>query len=95
MAQFTRVFKFRRLAYICHLLSIRGMSKVEMIGRIEDRFSESVSKSCFEKDLDSLRNDFDAPIEYNYQRKLYEYTKSYNFKEIFFDYLIGMGVCED
>ncbi len=54
-------------------------TKEEILEACNDRFGVT-SASTIEKDLNAMRFEFDAPIEYNKKEKGYEYTeKSYKF----------------
>jgi hypothetical protein len=79
--------QLQRIAFIILSIENNPVSKIEIINKLENRFDICFSHSQIEKDLFTLKMDFDAPIAYNKTLKKYYLTEEYSFKEALFNYV--------
>ena len=77
----------QRLGKIAIMISGKPMSQTDLINRLELIFEHKFSPSQIEKDIFSLKMEFDAPIKYDYDLRAYKMTEEYDFKESLFNFI--------
>ena len=63
------------------------MSRMDLINRLELIFEHKFSPSQIEKDIFSLKMEFDAPIKYDYDLRAYKMIEEYDFKEALYNFI--------
>ena len=71
----------KRSALICYALEWKEMTKKEIMDHLWDKMNENCCESTIEKTIYFLRNDMDAPIEYNRYTKKYYISGNYSFTD--------------
>jgi hypothetical protein len=79
--------QLQRISNIIFCLQVKPMNKEELKDKLFEKFQICFSNSQIEKDLFCLKNDFDAPIEYNKLMKKYVLIEHYDFKEALYNYV--------
>jgi hypothetical protein len=77
----------QRLGKISIMISSKPMSRMDLINRLELIFEHKFSRSQIEKDIFSLKMEFDAPIKYDYDLRAYKMTEQYDFKEALYNFI--------
>jgi hypothetical protein len=77
----------QRLGKISIMISSKPMSRTDLINRLEQIFQHKFSPSQIEKDIFSLKMEFDAPIKYDYDLRAYKMTEQYDFKEALYNFI--------
>jgi hypothetical protein len=77
----------QRLGKISIMISSKPMSRMDLINRLELIFQHKFSPSQIEKDIFSLKMEFDAPIKYDYDLRAYKMSEDYDFKEALYNFI--------
>jgi hypothetical protein len=77
----------QRLGKISIMISSKPMSRMDLINRLELIFQHKFSPSQIEKDIFSLKMEFDAPIKYDYDLRAYKMIEEYDFKEALYNFI--------
>jgi hypothetical protein len=77
----------QRLGKISIMISRKPMSRMDLINRLELIFEHKFSPSQIEKDIFSLKMEFDAPIKYDYDLRAYKMIEEYDFKEALYNFI--------
>ena len=77
----------QRLGKISIMISSKPMSRMDLINRLELIFEHKFSPSQIEKDIFSLKMEFDAPIKYDYDLRAYKMIEEYDFKEALYSFI--------
>jgi hypothetical protein len=77
----------QRLGKISIMISSKPMSRMDLINRLELIFEHKFSPSQIEKDIFSLKMEFDAPIKYDYDLRAYKMIEEYDFKEALYNFI--------
>ena len=79
----------QKIGSIVKMLQYGKFTKNEIIERLETRFDQQFSISQIEKDLYSIKNDFDAPLgkKNDGSKSYYFIDQKYDFKQALFEYV--------
>ena len=77
----------KRVALISSGLEWKPMSKQDIIEYIWDKIEESFCEATIEKDLRYLREEFEAPIVFDYYTRCYRMEPGWKFSEAIIEYI--------